>query len=444
MLRAGHVIALCVLGLLAIGVIMVISADMRAQTVNATQPIAQVMTLSDVLTSRSAIYMVCALAAMGFASLLPVRAVAEWVENKHEGVASSTSTSFFGPGVGILIVGSLVLLAVCAMAYAPGLAHEVNGSHRWIMVPGLGEALTLQPSEIAKWGMIGVVAWYCARRAKLLSAFWKGLVPALIAIGALAGFVVVEDLGTGALIGAVSALLLLAGGAKWWHFAALSPIPIAGVVAAIMTSDYRMNRIMAFADPYKDAEGIGYHTVQSLIAVSSGGGPGLGLGNSVQKLGYLPEGRTDFLFAILCEELGIGGAALVIFMLLGIVWAGVRIARDERSPMLRLIALGIVSTIALQAIINLAVVTAMAPTKGIALPLISSGGTGWLMTSFCLGIVIAIGRGHARHAHDHSQPTSTLPSVEMEAKPAASAVVEPVQEVIPEVAATPTANAVSA
>jgi cell division protein FtsW len=278
----------------------------------------------------------------------------------------------------------------------------------------------------------------------LLSAFWKGLVPALIAIGALAGFVVVEDLGTGALIGAVSALLLLAGGAKWWHFAALSPIPIAGVVAAIMTSDYRMNRIMAFADPYKDAEGIGYHTVQSLIAVSSGGGPGLGLGNSVQKLGYLPEGRTDFLFAILCEELGIGGAALVIFMLLGIVWAGVRIARDERSPMLRLIALGIVSTIALQAIINLAVVTAMAPTKGIALPLISSGGTGWLMTSFCLGIVIAIGRGHARHAHDHSQPTSTLPSVEMEAKPAASAVVEPVQEVIPEVAATPTANAVSA
>jgi cell division protein FtsW len=256
--------------------------------------------------------------------------------------------------------------------------------------------------------------------------------------------VVVEDLGTGALIGAVSALLLLAGGAKWWHFAALSPIPIAGVVAAIMTSDYRMNRIMAFADPYKDAEGIGYHTVQSLIAVSSGGGPGLGLGNSVQKLGYLPEGRTDFLFAILCEELGIGGAALVIFMLLGIVWAGVRIARDERSPMLRLIALGIVSTIALQAIINLAVVTAMAPTKGIALPLISSGGTGWLMTSFCLGIVIAIGRGHARHAHDHSQPTSTLPSVEMEAKPAASAVVEPVQEVIPEVAATPTANAVSA
>jgi cell division protein FtsW len=424
MLRAGHVIALCVIGLLAIGVIMVTSADMRVRTVDGATPIAQVMTLSDVLTSRSAIYMLCAVAAMGFASLLPVRRFASWVESGP--TTAPEKKPWLGPGIGILLVGTLTLLAVCGLTYVPGLRHDVNGSNRWIMVPGLGEALTVQPSEIAKWGMIVVIAWYCSRRARVLSAFWVGLVPALIALGALAGFVVLEDLGTGALIGAIGALLLLAAGAKWWHFAALSPIPSAGVVAAIATSDYRMNRILAFLDPYKESEGIGYHTVQSLIAVSNGGGPGVGLGNSVQKLGYLPEGRTDFLFAILCEELGVGGAAMVVFLLLGIVWAGVQIARDERSGMLRLVALGIVGTLAMQAIINLAVVTAMAPTKGIALPLISSGGTGWLMTSFCLGVVVAIGRGQPRHAHDHSAAAgdmtqnverSTLPASEMEAKP---------------------------
>nr|HRJ50661.1 FtsW/RodA/SpoVE family cell cycle protein [Phycisphaerales bacterium] len=148
----------------------------------------------------------------------------------------------------------------------------------------------------------------------------------------------------------------------------------------------------SFVDPYGDPEGSGYHMIQSMLAVMGGEGPGRGLGHGLQKFGYLPEDRTDFLFAVICEELGIAGAAVVIFLFVGMVWAGVSIARREREVFLRLSALGLVSTIALQALMNLAVVTGLGPTKGIALPLVSSGGTGWILTAFSMGILAAIDR----------------------------------------------------
>jgi cell division protein FtsW len=263
---------------------------------------------------------------------------------------------------------------------------------------GGGDALSFQPSEIAKWGLVIVLSWYCTRRGDLLTQFWKGLAPALIGVGLVAGFIIIEDLGTGALLLAVSTLVLLAGGATFWHFAILSPAPIAGIIAAIMTSEYRVARILAFLDPYKDPEGIGYHTIQSLVAIAGGEGTGRGLGFGMQKLGYLPEDRTDFLFAVLCEETGIAGAAVVTFLFATLAWTGLAIARRERSALLRLITLGIITTVSLQACINLAVVTAMAPTKGIALPLISAGGTGWMLTCFSLGIVIAVDRSRSKAA----------------------------------------------
>jgi cell division protein FtsW len=165
-----------------------------------------------------------------------------------------------------------------------------------------------------------------------------------------------------------------------------------------MTSEYRVKRIMAFVDPYADPQGIGYHTIQSLVAVAGGEGFGRGLGHGLQKFGYLPEDRTDFLFAIICEELGIAGAALVITLFLTLLFASLAVAARERSPLLRLFTLGVIATVCLQAIINLAVVTGLAPTKGIALPLLSSGGTGWILTAFSLGLLIAIDRGNAGYA----------------------------------------------
>ncbi len=153
-----------------------------------------------------------------------------------------------------------------------------------------------------------------------------------------------------------------------------------------------MNRLLAFADPYADPQGIGYHTIQSLVAVANGEGFGRGLGHGLQKFGYLLEDHTDFLFAVICEELGIPGAVIVVLLFLTLMWAGWTIAWRERDTMCRLWAFGIVLTISLQATINMFVVTGMAPTKGIALPLLSSGGTGWMLTAFSLGLLIAIDR----------------------------------------------------
>ncbi|MFO0830659.1 MAG: FtsW/RodA/SpoVE family cell cycle protein [Phycisphaerales bacterium] len=406
MLRPGHTIVLCVLALLAIGVIMVNSADMAVRSVSSDTPVIEPLSVFAILTSRSAVYMTLAVGAMVAAAFFPVRKLAGWAERPAQGADAEPSKAAWRTWSG-LAVGALALVLVCALVYMPGIERARNGSHRWISIPGTGDALSLQPSEVAKWTMVVLISWYCVRSARAslapapdrafapstdLSRFFTGLCPALAAVGMVSGFIVLEDLGTGALIALVAGLLLLAGGARLRHFIALSPFPLAAVVAAIMTSDYRMARIMAFRNPYSDPEGIGYHTIQSLVAVAGGEGWGRGLGFGIQKLGYLPEDRTDFLFAVICEELGIAGAAVVIALFIALVWAGYAVMRREHSAFLRLVTLGIISTVSVQAIINLAVVTAVAPTKGIALPLLSYGGTGWVMTGFSLGLIVAIDR----------------------------------------------------
>ncbi len=382
MLRAGQVIALCVFALLTIGVIMVSSAKMKVGLVDSAEDHLPVVTAASVVLSRSAIYMALAVGAMALGAMVPVRRLA----------ALGTA----GPdwALRLLAIGCFGLVVVCGLVYVPGISRHMNGSHRWIElpVPGLGDALSIQPSEIAKWAMVGLIAVYCTARASVLQQFWRGLVPALVGIGVVAGFIVLEDLGTGVLIASVACLLLLAGGARIRYFAAAVPIGVCGLVGAIVMSPYRVKRVLAFMDPYADPQGIGYHTIQSLVAVAGGGGFGRGLGHGLQKFGYLPEGPTDFIFAIICEELGIAGAALVIALFGTLLWAGFTVMRREREPILKLLTMGIIGTVSLQALINLAVVTGLAPTKGIALPLLSSGGTGWILTAFSLGVLVAVDR----------------------------------------------------
>jgi cell division protein FtsW len=389
--RPHQVIVLCVLTLLMLGVIMVNSADVAVKSVSAENPIAQSVTVGGMLTSRAVIYAGLAIAAMMVAAMLPIRRLA-WAAESGRSLLGNRGGSGNWVGLPGVFVGCLCLVVFCALVYVPGLGKEVNGSHRWLNIPGAGDALGFQPSEVAKWSLVALIAWYCTRRREHIHKFWFGLTPALVAIGMVSGFIVVEDLGTGVLIASVAALVLLAGGAKFWHFLILMPFPLAGVVFAIMTSDYRMKRILAFLNPYEDPEGIGYHSVQSLVAIAGGGVTGKGLGGGIQKLGYLPEDRTDFIFAVICEELGVPGAATVVVLFATLLWAGYLVIRRESSPVLRLFSLGVLATVGLQAVINLFVVTAMAPTKGIALPLISYGGTGWILTAFCLGLVVAVGR----------------------------------------------------
>ncbi|MCC6661843.1 MAG: FtsW/RodA/SpoVE family cell cycle protein [Phycisphaerales bacterium] len=392
-LRPGHVVALCVVALLTLGVVMVTSARMEVAPIELI-PVGQAAlpmdhgvgaTMASVFLSRSALYMGLALVAMAAATLF---APVGWLA----GLAERASTEP-ARGLRVLTLGATVLLLVVSMSFWPGLGRAVNGSSRWISlpIPGL-RVISVQPSEIAKWGLIAIVACYAASRPLLMPTFRRGLIPGLLAAGLVAGGVAYEDLGTGVLIGLSACVVLMAGGAKAWHFLSFVPPAVAGFIGLVITNPYRVQRLTTFLDPYADPQGAGYHMIQSMAAVAGGQGAGRGLGYGLQKFGYLLEDHTDFLFAVICEELGVAGAALVIGLYAALVWAGLAIVRREQSPVLKLIGLGITATLGLQALINIAVVTGMAPTKGIALPLLSAGGTGWIVTAASLGVLIAIDR----------------------------------------------------
>jgi len=417
MLRRGHVIALCVLALLTVGVLMVNSATMTvrrdslpvqagpdAPVVNS----APTVTAQSILLSRPTIYMGLAIVALGVGAFLPVRALAARFGAPDPGLAEPGRA--LTTGLRPVVFTCLALVGIMALVYTPLVGKEINGAHRWlrIPVPGLGDALSMQPSEIAKWVLVGLIAWYGARRAAVMHTFWRGLVPALLAVGFIAGFVVIEDLGTGMLIAASACIVLIAAGARLWHFAMFVPAAGLGLVLAIVNAPYRLARIAAFLDPYLDPKGIGYHMIQSMSAVAGGEGAGRGLGHGQQKFGYLPEDQNDFLFAIICEELGIAGAGVVIGLFLMLVWTGVAIIRREREPFLKLLGLGVLCTVALQAVINIIVVTGLGPTKGIALPLVSAGGTGWILTAFSLGLLIAIDRSQPEESEERSSSLSDL------------------------------------
>jgi cell division protein FtsW len=398
MLRSGQVVALATVALLTVGVVMVASARMEVAPLElipvgpATVPADRGIsgTLSAVFLSRSSVYMALAVIAMAAAALAPVGALAA----RAERVRSADDPR---AGLPLLVVGTLTLLVVISMSFWPGLGRAVNGSSRWISLPLPGlRVVSVQPSEIAKWGLIALLAWYAATRPALMPTFRRGLLPGLLAAGAVAAGVAHEDLGTGVLIGVVACVVLLAAGARFWHFLAFVPVGLAGFVALVVTSPYRVERLVTFLDPYRDPMDSGYHMIQSMAAVAGGEGVGRGLGHGLQKFGYLLEDHSDFLFAVICEELGVFGAALVVALYGAIIWAGLAIVRREAAPILKLIGLGVLVTVGLQALFNIAVVTGVAPTKGIALPLVSAGGTGWVLTAASLGVLIAIDRRAAR------------------------------------------------
>lgn len=364
MMRAGHGLILIVIALLTFGVVMVSSSGLSIDPDRA-------ITLRDVLLGRPTILATLAVVMMLTGMMIPTREL-----YRVRGLVSPV------PWIVLLAVALLLLVHV------PGIGREVNGARRWITLGPIG----FQPSEIAKWGILIVLAWHIARRSSAMGRLWTGFLPPMVLVFVICGLIGSEDLGTAALIGAVAVCMLVAGGTKIWQAALLLPVGLLGIVAAILTSPYRINRLHAFADPYQDSQGIGYHVLQSMAAVSGGGLAGRGLGNSIQKFGYLPEATTDFIFAIICEEFGIVGALVVISLYAMLLLCGLSIVMRTMHPFQRLLGLGILLTIGFQALINLAVVTGTAPTKGIALPLLSAGGTGWILTAFCLGLIISMDR----------------------------------------------------
>jgi cell division protein FtsW len=342
--------------LLMVGAVVVQSAAMT---------VTEAGTMLELITDRTAL-----LALAAFAALL----IGRWAPAR---LMNSKAVS-----IGLIVIAIGLLAAVLA----PGVGREVNGARRWIDIGPIG----FQPSEVAKWALVLFIAWYATRPRRELRSLVSGLMPALLVVAMVCGLTLLEDLGTAVLIAAVATIMLLAGGARIWHMGMLA-IPAGGViVAAIATEGYRIQRLKAFLDPWADPAGSGYHVIQSMKAISRGDIGGLGLGNGVQKFGYLPEDTTDFIFAIVAEEFGALGCILVVALFLTLLWAGWRIVQMQRNPQRQLLALGITATISLQAMINLLVVTGLAPTKGIALPLVSSGGTGWILTALMIGYLASM------------------------------------------------------
>jgi len=404
--RPGWTILLCVLTLLGVGLVMVRSADTRVNPIPTPDPLdfsqgAALLVVPDppepvdpsfrealvgMATSRAAVYAGIALLATLLAAAMPAALL-----DRIDALAGVRR-----PGLW-LAVAVFLIVAVLVLVYIPGLSREAKGAKRWVEVslPGIGLAGG-QPSEVAKWLLPAVIAIFATARGPAIRTISKGLLPTGIAVALVCGLIMMEDLGTAVLIGAACGVVLLAAGIRWWHVGLLAAMALAASVQAVRTSPYRMERITSFLDPWADPADTGYHMIQSLAAIAGGELTGRGLGNGLHKLGYLPEDTTDFLFAIICEELGVLGAAGVVGVFALLTWACVGVVKHERGAACQLIALGVTATVSLQAIMNLAVVTGLGPTKGIALPLVSAGGTGWILTGASLGLLIALDRRQAK------------------------------------------------
>ena len=299
---------------------------------------------------------------------------------------------------------SIILLA---LVMSP-LGKEVNGALRWIEIKGLGQ---FQPSEITKIGLIIFYAGYLSDHKSELKDFWRGFFKPLIflAIPVAILYRIQNHLSVSLVISVITFVMMLMAGVRVLHFvwaglaggAGLTLLLLKGKIDQIKgvagTSDsFRLDRIKVFFDPWSDATGTGYQMIQSLYAIGSGGLFGVGLGNSKQKYLYIPEPQNDFIFAIIAEELGFVGCIAIIALFAVFVWRGIVIAMKAPDMFGSLIAVGITTLVAIQAIINIAVVTASIPTTGMALPFFSYGGTALVILLSSVGILLNISRAGAK------------------------------------------------
>jgi cell division protein FtsW len=288
-----------------------------------------------------------------------------------------------------LLVLSVVLLILVLL---PQFGMEINRARRWIRIPAGPITVSFQPSELAKWAIILFLAGVCDRFATELKLYWKRFVPICSVVGLVAGLIVIEDFGTAAFISLLAFLMLIIAGVKWWHILTPLPLAAAAFLAVLIRSPSRMQRIIAFLHPEKLTDSAAYQANQSLVALGSGGLFGKGLGRGICKYGHLPEDTTDFIFAIIGEELGFIGDAVVILLFIAFVCLGILVILRCQDRFGQLLAGGIVLTIALQAAINIGVVTVVLPTKGITLPFVSAGGTSMLLSSAAVGVLLNIAK----------------------------------------------------
>ena len=282
---------------------------------------------------------------------------------------------------GLLVLTAVLLVAV--YAFPP-----INGARRWIRMSGV---FSLQPSEISKLALAIFLARFLERRAGREGEFWATFVPAVFVTGVLALLIVAEpDLGTSMMLAVVCTSMLFTAGARLKHMALAAAPALVGVTGLLLFVPWRLKRVLVFLDPWADPQGSGYQVVQSLLAVGSGGVHGLGFTEGRQKMFFLPFAHSDFIFAVVSEELGLFGGLAVIALFGLFLWRGMRAALRAPDRFGMLLGIGIVTGIVAQALFNMSVVLSMLPTKGIPLPFISYGGSSLVPTLFAVGVLLNI------------------------------------------------------
>lgn len=282
-----------------------------------------------------------------------------------------------------LIISFLLLV----MLFIPGLGKTVGGARRWL---NMGP-FAMQPSELVKLPLAVYIAYSMSKKGNDMSGFSKGLLPHLLVVGVFMCMILVQpDLGTTVIIGCWLMILLFVAGLNLRLIFGMALISIPVVFFLITHAEYRLNRLIAFLKPWEHPQGLGYQIIHSFLAFGSGGIFGVGLGNSKQKLGYLPEPHTDFILSILAEELGLLGIIVILILFSILIIRGIKIALDASDLYSSYLALGITTLLGLQVVINMGVVMGLLPTKGLTLPLLSYGGTSLLVNLIGIGMLMNI------------------------------------------------------
>jgi cell division protein FtsW len=286
------------------------------------------------------------------------------------------------PAVVFSLLGFSALMLIAVF-----LLDRAHHTHRWIHWSGF----SFQPSEMAKPALILFLAFFLESRTKSMNDWRNTLLPAIIPTLIFLGLIVFQpDLGTAIACAAITGCMLFVAGLEFRYFGYAMAAALLPLYFLIFHVTYRRDRILAFLDPYSDPQGRGFHIIQSMIAVSTGGITGLGLMEGKQKLFYLPEPHTDFIFAVTAEELGLVGSLVVVLLFAIFLWRGIRAALLTQDIFGRFLAVGITSMVVVQAFINISVVLGLMPTKGIPLPFVSYGGSSLFFTLACVGVLLNI------------------------------------------------------
>ncbi|MBI3277474.1 MAG: putative lipid II flippase FtsW [Chlamydiae bacterium] len=302
---------------------------------------------------------------------------------------------FWGKFSFIILALTIVLLLAVMI---PSIGHQVGGARRWLKIGSFG----FQPSELAKYAIIFFLARWLATHQDEIRSFSKGFLSPVIVLGLVVCLVLVQpDLGTAVGISTIGLILLFVAGVRLSYLSALLLGSLPCVYYLVAGAAYRRARILAFLDPWKDPKGVGFQIIQSFIALGSGGWMGVGLGESRQKLFYLPEAHTDFIFSIIGEELGFLGCLMVCLAFIFLFILGFRVALKTKDLMGHLIGTGIAGLLAFQTLVNMGVVTGTFPTKGLPLPFISFGGTSLVLSMAGVGILMNLAVAIDQEVHQN-------------------------------------------